>query len=728
MRESANLCETAHHSLGTLTILNRPHASGLVMGGGLEIAITRGTHPLLLALSRLPRPPANPDGRTFDERYALPMRRLRAPLRRICAHTEGHGCSTCPLLPHGEDMGLPAMQFDPMSIRKRAAKTAREAERMAGHSGRLSPLEVPLHTFRFGAKTTNAPQWMLDQEPHPPEMSSKDILRRIAAPTQAKVHKSKRFPQVRPPRKDHSRSLRGHSQTSRQKVEPHDTQASWPEMPAPRLLRGSISARQVSELHDQVRMARQSLMQTADPWLTPVRLADVLEMNKDPCRSQQNSAQASSQRSSMYSKRDNIEGNNWLPDAVLPRSPRPSSHMSKRLRRISTLSIGRSPRLSIVSMHSQRHPSQPSPMVTPRGSLSLTMQESLHLLEEQARTQEHQAMLLMFRYRTTWSYWKEFGNKKRSQKVWTQIAPRKVFWAFREWRGLHIKLRQEHIAHQVLQRMIQRHLGEMWRYWYKSSMNYREQMRLINRVVFRFQTHILRSMIMKWKRFATQRKRMKKVSLQAVMHDAVSSQSSQIDEQKVAELHAMFPRTKVSAECAMIVHNLADMFAAVDVSGSGSLAKSDLIVIVRNFLGERVRLAEVKKKVGPIMQAWDVDGNGTLEFPELVNMLLCDDQFKIPLDSRLQSELMLFMNQEEPEVINGQLCAPGDHSSEEQLENDICLDVEPTMRRLGADMAAAANPQVTIKITSPRTSSQRHMTQKSMKGLLMRGPSHRKMR
>ena len=87
--------------------------------------------------------------------------------------------------------------------------------------------------------------------------------------------------------------------------------------------------------------------------------------------------------------------------------------------------------------------------------------------------------------------------------------------------------------------------------------------------------------------------------------------------------------------------------------------KEEVAQMVWKLHGKKTSLTEVRKKVLPLLGKWDLDGNGTLEFPEFVSMLLCDDNFSMKVDPQLEIEVMHLMNAHQPQVIDGELTYAG---------------------------------------------------------------------
>jgi len=121
--------------------------------------------------------------------------------------------------------------------------------------------------------------------------------------------------------------------------------------------------------------------------------------------------------------------------------------------------------------------------------------------------------------------------------------------------------------------------------------------------------------------------------------------------------------TKIDDPAAKVLLNLSERFSHANNSshavapGQGSMRVAETAFLVQQFAGLKpcLTLKETIDRIEPIMQKWDLDGNGTMEFDELVTMLLCDDTFSTLLTGKSKTSLLLLVASEAPTVIRGKL-------------------------------------------------------------------------
>jgi len=94
------------------------------------------------------------------------------------------------------------------------------------------------------------------------------------------------------------------------------------------------------------------------------------------------------------------------------------------------------------------------------------------------------------------------------------------------------------------------------------------------------------------------------------------------------------------------------LFASVD-RGDGSLTHIEMASLMLRLCGGQSK--QFQKRLAPVVIKWDLDGNSTLEFNEFVNMMLCDDNFRLGIPKRVCSNIVMLINTEQPGCVNGEI-------------------------------------------------------------------------
>jgi len=123
--------------------------------------------------------------------------------------------------------------------------------------------------------------------------------------------------------------------------------------------------------------------------------------------------------------------------------------------------------------------------------------------------------------------------------------------------------------------------------------------------------------------------------------------------------------TKISSIAANVLEKLCKLFVEANTcryakyKGDGSLELMESCVFIRKMMGQQfvksLKLEAFAARLKPILQQWDLDSNGTLEFHEICVMVMTDQNFNLDLPNDVQTELLAFMSAETPQLVRCRL-------------------------------------------------------------------------
>jgi len=109
----------------------------------------------------------------------------------------------------------------------------------------------------------------------------------------------------------------------------------------------------------------------------------------------------------------------------------------------------------------------------------------------------------------------------------------------------------------------------------------------------------------------------------------------------------------VSEPCKEVLYNILHAFKQTGIYPRGNIHKSNLVTLVKHLQGDRGRYADyssVHQRISLILSRWQMTSLFGITLPELLNIILCDENFTLRLPQSTEYELMIFTNPREVDV------------------------------------------------------------------------------